>query len=226
MKSILSLIMLVLFLSITNQSSVSFSNDFNVNKINEIFLVNHGWHTGFVIPSEEIKKKIPAIGERFRDNPNIEFGWGDKNFYQSNDFFWGITISAMLWPTDSVIHSVAVPINVERFFSNSEVEKICLSNAEFSSLILFISNSFFRDENGNLEKLKKGLYGDSQFYRGVDDFHIMNTCNRWTAKGLKSIGLEISTADKLTASSVMNIVKKYKKDKNLRPYLKCMDELN
>ena len=218
--------MFVLSILTTNQSMVCFSKEFNGNKINEIFIVNHGWHTGFVIPSEAIKKNIPALKDRFRGNPHIELGWGDKDFYQSNEFFWGITLSAMLWPTDSVIHTVAVPKKVERYFSNSEVEKICLSNEEFSSLILFISNSFFRDENGNLEKLKKGLYGDSQFYSGVDAFHIMNTCNRWTAKGLKSIGLEISTANKLTANSVMNLVKHFKKDKNLRPYIKCKDELN
>ena len=209
-----------------NQISVCFSKEFNSNKINEVFIINHGWHTGFVIPSEAIKKKIPSLEKRFRDNPYIELGWGDRDFYQSNEFFWGITLSAILWPTDSVIHSVAVPKKVERYFSNSEVEKICLSNKELASLIVFISNSFFRDENGNLEKLKIGLYGDSQFYRAVDSFHIMNTCNRWTAKGLKSIGLEISTANKLTASSVINIVKKFKKDKKSRPYLKCNDKLN
>ena len=36
----------------------------------------------------------------------------------------------------------------------------------------------------------------------------MNMCNRWTAKGLKSIGMDISPTLKLTAGSVMNYLTK------------------
>ena len=59
-------------------------------------------------------------------------------------------------------------------------------------------------------ELQKGIYGDSQFYSGVGDFYLMNTCNRWTAKGLKSIGMDISPTLKLTAGSVMNYLTKAK----------------
>jgi hypothetical protein len=34
----------------------------------------------------------------------------------------------------------------------------------------------------------------------------MNTCNKWTAKGLKSAGMDISPMFKLTAGSVMSAV--------------------
>ena len=101
-----------------------------------------------------------------------------------------------------------MPLKVEEYFSNSEVVKLCLSEAEFSALIGFISRSFFRDKSGNLLELQKGIYGDSQFYSGVGDFYLMNTCNRWTAKGLKSIGMDISPKLKLTAGSVMNFLTK------------------
>ena len=106
------------------------------------------------------------------------------------------------------MHSVAVPQKVEEYFSNSEVAKLCLSDDELSALIGFISRSFFRDKSGNLLELQKGIYGDSQFYSGVGDFYLMNTCNRWTAKGLKSIGMDISPTLKLTAGSVMNYLTK------------------
>ncbi|MGF1760774.1 DUF2459 domain-containing protein, partial [Photobacterium sagamiensis] len=45
-----------------------------------------------------------------------------------------------------------------------------------------------------------------QFYKGVGDYHLMNTCNQWTAKGLKSTGMDISPTFKLTAGSVMKYV--------------------
>ncbi len=94
------------------------------------------------------------------------------------------------------------------YFSNSEVEKLHLSDAEFSSLISFIANSFYKDSTGNVRTLKSGIYGDSQFYKGVGDYYLMNTCNKWTAKGLKSVGMNISPTFKLTASSVMSYLAK------------------
>ena len=52
--------------------------------------------------------------------------------------------------------------------------------------------------------MNPGIYGNSQFYKAKGDFHIFNTCNKWTAKGLESAGMKISTTFKLTAGSIMN----------------------
>ena len=106
------------------------------------------------------------------------------------------------------MHLVAVPKKVDAYFPNSEVASLCLNDGELSSLIGFISSSFYKDNNRNLLRLQKGIYGDSQFYKGVGDFHLMNTCNKWTAKGLKSIGMGISPTFKLTAGSIMNYLAK------------------
>ncbi len=38
----------------------------------------------------------------------------------------------------------------------------------------------------------------------------MNTCNTWTAKGLKSAGMDISPTFKLTADSIMDYMKEYR----------------
>ena len=59
-------------------------------------------------------------------------------------------------------------------------------------------------------ELESGIYGNSQFYKGVGDFYLMNTCNKWTAKGLKSAGMDISPTFKLTADSIMDYLKDYR----------------
>ena len=115
-----------------------------------------------------------------------------------------MTLKAIFLPTDSVVHAVAVTRKANKYFKHSEVEKFCLGDPELKSLIEFISGSFFRDESGNVMKLNHGIYGESQFYMAKGDFHIFNTCNKWTAKGLKSAGMDISTTFKLTAGSIMN----------------------
>jgi len=171
---------------------------------NEIYVVNHGWHTGFVVPRSGIQQAIPELKQRFGNAPYIEFGWGDDEFYQAEEITSGVTLKAIFLPSDAVVHAVAVTRKADKYFKHSEVEKFCLEDYEFNSLIEFISNSFYRDESGNILKLNHGIYGDSQFYKAKGDFHIFNTCNKWTAKGLESAGMNISTTFKLTAGSIMS----------------------
>jgi uncharacterized protein (TIGR02117 family) len=174
---------------------------------NAVYVVNHGWHTGFVISSTPIHKAIPEIRQRFPDVPFIEIGWGDKGFYQAIEITSGLTIQAIFWPTESVMHLVAVPYDVNKYFPQSEIEKLCLTDLELETLITFITNSFAKDNNGKVYPLRKGLYGDSQFYKGSGDYYLMNTCNKWTAKGLQSAGMDISPTFKLTAGSIMSYLR-------------------
>jgi len=83
-------------------------------------------------------------------------------------------------------------------------------------LARYLANSFARDGAGNLGELKRGLYGDGQFYEGEGRYHLLNTSNKWAAKGLKSAGMDISPTFKLTANSVMGFVEKNRNDCALR----------
>ena len=181
-----------------------FATELEKSERNEVYVVNHGWHTGFVVPASDIQQLIPELKNRFGNAPYIEFGWGDNEFYQAEEITSGVTLKAIFLPTDSVVHAVAVTRKADKYFKHSEVEKFCLEDPEFKSLVKFISSSFYRDESGNILKLNHGIYGDSQFYKAKGDFHIFNTCNKWTAKGLESAGMNISTTFKLTAGSIMN----------------------
>jgi uncharacterized protein (TIGR02117 family) len=174
---------------------------------NEVYVVSHAWHTGFVIPADKLYESIPALRQRFGQRSNIEIGWGDKEFYQAEQITSGLALKAILWPTETVIHAVAIPHNISGYFANSEVEMLCLNDGELSSLVKFISSSFYKNDLGVVKALEKGLYGDSQFYKGAGDYHIMNTCNKWTAKGLKSVGMDITPAFKLSAESIMNYLR-------------------
>lgn len=176
----------------------------------KIYIVNHGWHTGIVVPAKKIQNQLPKLRKRFGDILYIEFGWGDKDYYQAKEITTGLTLNAILWPTGSVIHAVAVPKKADKYFANSMVEILCLNGREYSSLLRFISESFYKDEHSEILELKSGIYGNSQFYKGVGDFYFMNTCNKWTAKGLKSAGMDISPTFKLTAGSIMDYVKEYR----------------
>lgn len=177
----------------------------------KIYVVSHGWHTGFVVSAARMKNDLPKLVQRFEDAVYIELGWGDKGFYQAPKITAGLTLKAIFWPTESVVHAVSVPEDVKGYFQNSQVEEIYLGSGEYNALVKFISGSFYKNEKSEIADLGNGIYGDSRFYKGVGDYHLMNTCNKWTAKGLKSAGLDISTTFKLTAKSVMNYITVHKK---------------
>jgi uncharacterized protein (TIGR02117 family) len=199
-----AIVSLLLTACATKPYVVNYSGETTGPNKNQVHVVSHGWHTGFVVSAAAIQKKIPELKQRFGEIPYIEFGWGDKSFYQARETTSGLTMRAIFWPTDSVVHAVAVPVKAPDYFPNSEIEDLCLSDGEFSSLIEFITGSFYRDDAGEILAMKQGIYGDSQFYKAVGNFHLINTCNSWTAKGLKSAGMGISPTFYLTAANIMN----------------------
>ncbi|MDY6940657.1 MAG: TIGR02117 family protein [Cyanobacteriota bacterium] len=210
MKIIFIVLILILFSGCSSKPYVvQYSEGTSTTGGHEIYVVSHGWHTGLVVPAGDIQARLPKLKERFGDIPYIEFGWGDKNSYQAQEITTGLALRAILWPTDTVIHAVAVSKNANEHFPNSEVEKLCLKNGAFFSLTSFISNSFDRDQKGKILELKNRVSDNSQFYESVGKYYLMNTCNHWTAKGLKSARIDISPTFKITASSVMNFIREY-----------------
>lgn len=208
MTRILCSLVLWPFILITGCSSqpsvVELAKDAPLTGHYRIYVVNHGWHTGLILPAEDIQLRLPGLKKRFGSTPYIEFGWGDKGFYQANEITTGLTFRAMFWSSGAVIHAVAVPVDVLKFFPHSEVQQLCLSDAAASSLIDFVANSFTKNTLGEIVELKNGIYGDSQFYDGVGNYQLFNTCNKWTAKALRSAGFDIVPVFKLTAASVMS----------------------
>lgn len=183
------------------------SQDQSSVRPNKIFVLSHGWHTGLILSADQMNHDLPMLKKRFGDTLYYEFGWGDKGFYQAKKITTGLTLQAMFWSTGAVVHVVSVENSPYDYFPGSEITEICLGNSEFASLKKFISDSFYHDGHGNIVALTLGIYGDSQFYEGEGKYHIFNTCNKWTAKALKSAGMEIPYTFKLTAGSVMNYLK-------------------
>lgn len=171
-----------------------------------VFVTGHGWHTGLVVPAHDLQARFPALKKRFGDAPYIEFGWGDLDFYQAEEVTAGVALKAILWPTAAVMHAVAVPTDIRAYFPGSEIQRLCLSQRNYASLIDFIAGSFRPNGKGDVVILGNGLYGDSSFFGATGAYSVFNTCNTWTAKGLKSAGLAIEPATKATAGSVMRFL--------------------
>jgi uncharacterized protein (TIGR02117 family) len=208
LKALFFIVLLLVLACAPNSQAIK--NDSAIVGEQAIYVISHGWHTGFIIPAQAIETVLPTLKTRFPNTPYIELGWGDKGFYQSQEITTGLTLRALFWSAGSVVHAVAVPDNIAEYFSHSEIEKLCLSKQSYAALIAFIVDSFQKDGHSEIITLKNGIYGDSQFYEGAGNYHLLNTCNKWIAKGLASAGMDINPMFKLTAGSVMNTVQNYK----------------
>ncbi|MCP4116068.1 MAG: TIGR02117 family protein [Desulfobacteraceae bacterium] len=169
-----------------------------------IHVANHGWHTGVIIPGREINREMPVLEDRFGDAPYYEFGWGDAQFYQAKEISFRLGVRALCWPTDAVLHVVALPDEPETCFPHSEVATLFITKEGYDSLREFISLSFARNSQGLPRALARGIYGDSHFYRAEGTFFLTNTCNKWTAKALRSAGRDIPVTFSFSAGSIMN----------------------
>jgi len=169
-----------------------------------IYLINHGWHTGFIVPAQALQNRFPLLKKRFATAAYFEIGWGDKGFYQAKEVTTQLTLQAMFYSSGSVVQVVAVPEKVNRYFHHSQVEKLCLSPEKYAALLRFIAAGFATNSQGEVIALQKGRYGNSQFFAGSGTYHLFQTCNKWVAQGLQQAGLKIDPTFNLTASSVLD----------------------
>jgi len=118
----------------------------------------------------------------------------------------------MFWSEGAVIHVVAVPDSPLDYFAGQAIIDTCLTNNEFATLKMFLANSFQRDTAGHAVPLSEGIHGNSRFYDGAGRYYFFNTWNKWTAKALRSAGLDIAPMLTLTSGSVMSYLSTHRKN--------------
>jgi sensor histidine kinase YesM len=95
-------------------------------------------------------------------------------------------------------------------FSKESVEKITIFQKGYTKLLTFIDNSFAKKDNKPII-LSKGLYPNSFFYFSSKEYHILNTCNVWTAEALKSAEVDVSAFFTLTTDDLFSQIRELEK---------------
>ena len=174
-----------------------------------IYLVSHGWHAGIVVKRADIPAGVWPQHREFPEAVYLEVGWGDKDYYMTTKPGLGITLKAGLLPTASVLHVVGFRGPVTGYFPRSKIIQLDLSEAGFQRLCRYLENSYARDETSLSQPLGPSLYGDGQFYLSRETYHAFNTCNAWTARGLREAGCPITPSANLRVETLMTNVAKF-----------------
>jgi uncharacterized protein (TIGR02117 family) len=168
-----------------------------------VWVMSNGWHSDIILRRSDIPpEEIPEI-TAYADGQYFAFGWGDADYYPARIPTTEMAIKAIALPTPAVMHLTAIPTTPERYYLEAEVLRLPIAEAGLKSLVQYIRDSFERDNGGPVPKSGPGLYRDSGFYPATGNFHLLNTCNTWTARGLTQAGLAIGQSRTIQAEALM-----------------------
>lgn len=168
----------------------------------DVFVTDHGWHTGVVLPRARIPRGLLPEHEDFMRCRFVEVGWGDRDYYMAEDPTSGLACKALCCATRSVLHMVGVPGEPSRHFPHSRVLSVRLSARGFRSLCVWIDDQVDRAGAARARSLRPGLYGHSRFYPARPRYWCCRTCNVWTAQALRVAGCPITPCYAVTAGNV------------------------
>src|SRR5258708_5123399 len=132
----------------------------------EIVVVSNGYHAGLALPRDALAEfasgrgypALIAVTQRFAAFDWIEFGWGDREFYQSvptvGHVSLPVALRALFWPGNtSVLHVVGIGGDPARIFTGAELVRIPLSRNGFDQMLQKLDATFVPPQSGALPDL-------------------------------------------------------------------------
>lgn len=176
-------------------------------KAGTIYVMSNGWHTGIVIARDDLPSgRIPEAAD-FAQARYLEFGWGDAEYYPAKRPTALLALRAALVPTAAVVHVAGLRREPSRIYPKAEVATLALGSSAMTRLIDHLDASFARGGEARADSTGPGLYADSRFYPATGRFHLGNTCNSWTARGLAAAGLAVDPSEAALAEDLMRQVR-------------------
>jgi uncharacterized protein (TIGR02117 family) len=153
--------------------------------------MSNGFHTGIIVRQEDVPRDAWPEVDRMAAHEWVEVGWGSEIFYRAKQITAPVVLGAIV-PNPSVLHVVGWDDSPEIVFVKSDLVRVEVDEQHFAALCRHIHKSYSVDATGQTQDLGKGIYGDdSTFYRAKGKYYFPNTCNVWTARGLKVAGVPI-----------------------------------
>ena len=184
---VLPFLYLIISLLLTEITIDRVDNSSTSDKV--IYLHTNGVHLDIILPTNDIDYELLKGFNISENEKYLSFGWGDENFYINtptwNDLTFKNAFRAMCMKSSTLMH-------VTRFEkAQNDWVKIEINENELMKLNMYISNTFKKDEKGNIIILKnKGYSRIDDFYKAKGSYSCFKTCNSWVNSGFIESGLK------------------------------------
>jgi len=186
-----------------NHSSVTLKH--NHSSVKTVHVVHYSWHSGIIIKKSDIPAYLIPEKADFPRAEFIEIGWGNKAFYQAQEFKLDVAMKALFIPGPSVMYVYGFNNQPAKEYLNAKIATLYFSSVSFNQLLRTINDTFDRKGQERAPATLILTDRNARFYDALGSYSVANTCNIWTAKVLKSGGVPVSTSMySMSAYSVMS----------------------
>jgi uncharacterized protein (TIGR02117 family) len=179
-----------------------------INAGASLWVAVHEHHSGLIVRADDVPDDAWPARADFPHARYLEVGWGDRAYYTSAEAGVLLGLRALLVPTDSAVHVVAIAGAPERVFPDAEILELRVSREGLQRAIEFVRQTHQFDVAGQPIVLGPGLVpGTSRFYASERRFHLFETCNTWVARALMAAGLPLQPSRAITAGGLARQVR-------------------
>ncbi len=156
----------------------------------ELYLFCNRLHTFLVLPARILIDKLPQLKQCMTADGFAKVAWGDYQYYGAEHQPWWLGAKALLLPTASVLSVRHLEYLKEGLETGETAYRIKSTRSVINSVAQFICEHFEINAQNQLKKVRQSPCG-TQFYQSRGTYLLCNTCNHWTAYGLREAGLTI-----------------------------------
>jgi len=172
------------------------------NAAKHVYIVHDAWHAAILIKTIDLPAAVlPELGD-FPGAEQLEFSWGDRDYFPAPDPGIGMALKAAFWSSGSILHVVGSSGALDNVYPGAEIIEIGLSDDGLHQLIQFISDTFARSSPNTPAEARPGLSPSGRFYPANGKFSILRTCNTWVADALNAAGLPVNPRYVITAGNL------------------------
>lgn len=186
-------------------------------KSETIYVMSNGWHSAIVVSRASLPPGAIPESADFPSALYLSLSWGDAEYFPERQPTFAMGLRAALGPTPAVVHLAGLRSHPQDIFSSDEVVQLRIPADGFGDLVAFLDGTFARDGAERAQSVAPGLYSFSLFYPAEGEFHLFNTCNTWTARGLEAGGWPIRVSGTVSAEDLMTQVRRIAERRNARP---------
>ena len=155
-----------------------------------VYAMSNGVHTDLIFHVDQINERLVSqLKAPTKPTPYVAIGWGDKGFYLHTPSWAELKVSTALkaafLPSKTLMHVSYYP-EIEIHW-----KKISLADHQLKQLMLFVSQSFKKDNEGNIQLLQgAGFTSNDFFYEAVGHYTCFYTCNVLVNQALKKASVK------------------------------------